>query len=611
LALPIPAEPVVVGSRSIPMPLTEPSVQAAIDFLGWIVPPGVFSAGSGRRRRRGESSLPPGGRSNQGFLVMYCRPEGAEIPRMVAFKSRASISRYLEQELAREAADHWVCTQITQYRARRDGKPVTTFTTAGARHILGMVADLDGHRMEPEYRRLFQEDWWGFITALEAHLDGLGVESYRIVRSGPEGLHVYLPLIRNDGLPLRASEKTLMDWERAAKGVCRYLTAFGADTNAVRAVQPFAIPGMPRAKYPGFIPHVVLGRDGARANLYALTRRLSELNMLMQTKPLAVVCAPATTTSDVTALLEEIRTQASGVKQGDRNQAAHDIAVYLLCKGARSEAAWEALKDWNDRNSPPLPERELRRCLDSAEQCQYNHPQKWGEMQRAAWFRLRSLLDLPAVKRAGYMANGRWRPLTPRKSWEERKYGGGREHYEEVAERVLRFVAGHGGSVERTQAEIVNVIDTNVSTLKAVLKYLMTAGKLTVATKRGRGGTTTLTLPASLEPVVGQVTENGQCGFSSGVAKKGVWVGSRGLEPLMGVEGVFEAFFGVSLQRVCGSLAVTAVDESTVVLCARDWVGRDLLWALKAADLMGAVSCRLGRMVLVDEGMGVDLDPGG
>lgn len=604
MALSVPVEP-IVGSRSMPMSLSEPSVQEALNFLGWMVPPGVFSAGSGRRRRRGESPLPPGERSSQGFLVMYCRPQGAEVPRMVALKSPASISRYLQQELAGDAADHWVCTQITQYRARRDGKPVTTFTSAGARHILGFVADLDGHRMEPEYRRLFQEDWWGFIAALEARLDALGVESYRIVRSGPEGLHVYLPLIRNDGLPLRASEKTLTDWERAAKGVCRYLGPFGADAHAVRAVQPFAIPGMPRAKYPGFIPHVVLGRDGARANLYALMRRLSALNMLMQTKPLEVVSAPAIAVDDVTTLLEEIRTRAAGVQQGDRNQAAHDIAVYLLCKGARCEAVWEVLKDWNDRNSPPLPERELRSCLASAEQCQFNHPGVWGEMQRAAWFGLRSRLDLPAVRRSGYVSNGRWRPLTPRKSWEERKYGGGREHYAEVAERVLRFVAGQGGSVEQTQAEIVNVIDTNVSTLKAVLKYLRTAGKLMVSTKRGRGGMTTLTLPAAPEPSVDQVTENGHSGNSSGVAKTGVWVGPDLVSPSQVVEGVFEEFFGVSSRRTGGLSVVAAVGLSTGVLSARDWVGRELLWALKAAGLVEVVSRRLGRSV------SVDLDRGG
>lgn len=507
---------------SFSMPLTAPSVQEAMDFLEWAVPSGVFSAGSGRRR--GETPLPPGHRSDQGFLVFYRRLQGEAVPDMIALKSRRSISRYLQNQLdAGAEADHWVCTQITQYRGGRDGKAGATFRSDGARHILGIVADLDGHRMDPMYRRMLEKDGRGFVAALEAHLSALGVDAYQVVRSGPEGLHLYLPLIRNDGKPLRASPDTLADWERAAKGVCRYLETFGADANAVRAVQPFVIPGLPRAKHPGFIPYVVVRRDGARANLYALIRQLAALKQLMRAKPLQVAAAPShTSVQNVAAILHEIRTVAAGVSQGERNQVAHDIAVYLLCKGARAEEALAAMQDWNNRNSPPLLEHELRSCLSSAERCEHANPRVWAEMQRAAWFRLRSILGLPTCRVAGYHLQGRWRPLTPRKSWEDRKTHGGREHYEEVAERVLRFVAGEGGRIEMTQAEIADMIDTNRSTLRAVLKLLEGNGLLLIVTRRGRGGKSVLSV---LEPSTDNVTENGHSGYSSEAAEMGAGVG--------------------------------------------------------------------------------------
>lgn len=51
--------------------------------------------------------------------------------------------------------------------------------------------------------------------------------------------------------------------------------------------------------------------------------------------------------------------------QGQRNDAAARLAGYLLKTCTDPMAAWVQLAIWNQRNAPPLPERELRRTFES------------------------------------------------------------------------------------------------------------------------------------------------------------------------------------------------------------------------------------------------------
>jgi len=55
-----------------------------------------------------------------------------------------------------------------------------------------------------------------------------------------------------------------------------------------------------------------------------------------------------------------------GVEEGRRNNSAIIIASYYRIKGFTKEQAWEQLKLWNEKNKPPLPEKELQTVLDSA-----------------------------------------------------------------------------------------------------------------------------------------------------------------------------------------------------------------------------------------------------
>lgn len=301
------------SSSSFPMPLTAPNVEAAWDFLSTMVPATLFSSGKGRRR--GERPRPAGQRSDQGYLVFYRRPSLDGDPQLTPLKAPSSILGYLQDQLNASLADHWVCTQVTQFRARRDGQVLNAGFTAGTtRHILGITIDLDGSRMDAEYLELLHSDWWAYRALLEERLDDLGVAMYLAVHSGPDGVHIHIPLIRPDGRPLRATEENLARWERAARGICRRFEDMGADPNAVRPTQPFALPGLPRLKHGGFVPYVAAWRSGARADLIALLRRLSALRLMPAERPRLQLAEPGP--QDIAGLLHEVAERAAGLSAG-------------------------------------------------------------------------------------------------------------------------------------------------------------------------------------------------------------------------------------------------------------------------------------------------------
>ncbi|MFH1820885.1 MAG: bifunctional DNA primase/polymerase [Methanobacteriota archaeon] len=61
-----------------------------------------------------------------------------------------------------------------------------------------------------------------------------------------------------------------------------------------------------------------------------------------------------------------------GAQEGFRNEAAARIASYYLhLKSYTLERAWKRLKEWNERNRPPMDERELRSVLNSIAKRKY------------------------------------------------------------------------------------------------------------------------------------------------------------------------------------------------------------------------------------------------
>jgi len=63
-----------------------------------------------------------------------------------------------------------------------------------------------------------------------------------------------------------------------------------------------------------------------------------------------------------------------GVGEGFRNEAAARLAsYYLYVKGYTPERAWKRLLEWNQKNRPPLDERELRSVLGSIARRKYTY----------------------------------------------------------------------------------------------------------------------------------------------------------------------------------------------------------------------------------------------
>jgi len=82
-----------------------------------------------------------------------------------------------------------------------------------------------------------------------------------------------------------------------------------------------------------------------------------------------------------------IKTLLQGVEQGFRNEAGIRLVAYWLhFKGLSKEEAGALLLNWNQRNRPPLPERELKNILESALKLERSYGcdkmQPWCELEK-------------------------------------------------------------------------------------------------------------------------------------------------------------------------------------------------------------------------------------
>jgi hypothetical protein len=96
-------------------------------------------------------------------------------------------------------------------------------------------------------------------------------------------------------------------------------------------------------------------RQGPRCE--ALTRRCRR-----KTQFHVPACGSVKTDTEGGALMRETE---GGVEEGQRNDVAFRRACVLWRRYDR-RGAWTELQDWNQKNSPPLPKRELESCFESA-----------------------------------------------------------------------------------------------------------------------------------------------------------------------------------------------------------------------------------------------------
>jgi hypothetical protein len=133
-----------------------------------------------------------------------------------------------------------------------------------------------------------------------------------------------------------------------------------------------------------------------------------------------------------------IRTYLAGVESGERDQVAVRLAAYLLnFRGMRNNeqgrsSAWAQLQEWNDKNSPPLPNPELSTIFQQvARNPGYNYgchdellsrtcqvgicplmkekaPVLFGEFTEATLTKAEQLLGSPDLLRRFIEATNRW-----------------------------------------------------------------------------------------------------------------------------------------------------------------------------------------------------------
>ncbi|RPF47101.1 uncharacterized protein DUF3987 [Thermodesulfitimonas autotrophica] len=85
-----------------------------------------------------------------------------------------------------------------------------------------------------------------------------------------------------------------------------------------------------------------------------------------------------------------------GVPQGQRNDAATKLVGHWFGKGLPEDEVWLLLTEWNRKNSPPLPERELRAVFDSVARREARKPKRVnGEAEEEDLWSHKSLLSYP------------------------------------------------------------------------------------------------------------------------------------------------------------------------------------------------------------------------
>lgn len=144
-----------------------------------------------------------------------------------------------------------------------------------------------------------------------------------------------------------------------------------------------------------------------------------------------------------------------GVEEGMRDNACFTLALCFYKDGHAQEEAMAALKEWNLKNSPPLPYHVIPKKVRSAYSGNYHGPS--GVY----------VYDLTGISFYS-------RPITPAKPREERV----RDHLWEVKEDILKYLKDHGGQVDLTQTFFAEILGVALSSFKTALKALRRDGKI-------------------------------------------------------------------------------------------------------------------------------------
>ena len=242
---------------------------------------------------------------------------------------------------------------IAKTLLRQNNKGVNIFVGANPRRQLGgktnehvacwrcLFVDFDNVSQETVQERLLE-------SALPAPT--------MIIASG-HGYHVYWRL-----------SEPITDIACGTQSQKKLIVLLGSDKSVHDASRIMRAPGLLNHKQPAAPCRIVEAHPDRRYDLEEITSIL-DLSDPPASNEKSASGDPANAVDNVVAVKRATAAAATWdtVAKGDRNSTALRRAAYLVKDFGLSEAdAWQIMMEWNDRNDPPLPEPELRKCLANA-----------------------------------------------------------------------------------------------------------------------------------------------------------------------------------------------------------------------------------------------------
>lgn len=297
------------------------------------------------------------------------------------------------------------------------------------RWLNAMVIDIDVK--SPQSAGLIFPDIMDLVTSA-----GLPVPSL-IVRTPSGGFHVYWYLKE----PRRAFPKVVEHYKRVQRMIAEEMNA---DLQAIGAERWFRLPTEENTIF----------RSGERVSFDDLCDWLNDQQEIHSNtkKHITLGSSDLMNSPAILKLLE-------GVEEGQRDNTCYTLALAYKASGYEEEQTLSLLYRWNERNSRPLRQIEVKRKVKSAF--------KVGSPHGPSSFWIANLSGMEFTYQV-------WEGAKPR---EERK----NSHLDEWKEDLITVLKENNGSIKGSQRELIKMIKStskennhiSYTTFKRLIDYLL------------------------------------------------------------------------------------------------------------------------------------------